>query len=81
MEASLSSFIVISITVSPLQPQQVLVGVNILQRTQSESKSGLSKATSKNLETQTVMKNVLLPKSTLVTTLYVMHSLMSYTTS
>jgi len=46
MEASLGSFIVNSITVSPLQPQQVSVGVNISQRTQSESKSGLSKPTS-----------------------------------
>ena len=75
MEASLSTFIVNSITVSPLQPQQVSVGVNILQRTQTESKSGLSKATSKKLEAQTVMKIILLPKSTLVITLYVMHTL------
>jgi len=49
MEASLNSFIVNSITVSPLQTQQVSVGVNISQRTQSESKSGLSKATSSQL--------------------------------
>jgi len=49
MEASLSNFIVNSITVSPLQPQQVSVGVNISRRTQLGSKSGLSKATSKKL--------------------------------
>jgi len=49
MEASVNSLIVYSITVSPLQPQQVSVGVNISQCTQSDSKSGLSKSTSSQL--------------------------------